>query len=143
MIADDSEFVRTAIRQHLECIGCAIVAEMESGAPILPLFRTVHPQVVILGQNLPFGGLPTPVRLVRLIKREVPETCVLVIAQPGVLADAAPLLRAGALECVLRPLSSRNPKTLCHRLIGIFPELIDKRFGRINAPDLLPVRGAV
>ncbi len=143
LIADESELVRTAVRQHLECIGCVIVAETESAAPILPLFRTAHPQVVVLGQNFPFGGLPTPVRLIRIIKREVPETCVLVIAQPRGLADNAQLLRAGALECVLQPLRSRNPKSLWHRLAGIFPELRDGRFGRITAPDLRPIRGAL
>lgn len=143
LIADESELVRTAIRQHLECVGCAVVAETESGASILPLFRTARPQVVILGQNLPFGGLPNPVRLIRIIKREVPETCVLIVATEGTQADSAPLLRAGALECTLQPLSSNSPKNLWHRLVGIFPELRDGRFGRITAPDLRPIRGAV
>lgn len=142
MIADELELVRTTVRQHLECIGCDVVAETESAAPILPLFRTVHPQVVVLGQNLPFGGLPTPVRLIRIIKREMPETCVLLVSQSGAQIDTAPLLRAGALECVLQPLCSRNPKSLWHRLSGIFPELRDGRFGRITAPDLRPIRGA-
>ncbi len=142
MIADESELVRTAIRQHLECIGCAIVAESESAAPILSLFHTAHPQVVVLGQNLPFAGQPTPIRLIKTIKREVPETCVLVVGDRGT-GNLAPLLHAGALECMLLPLSSRSPRNLWHRLLSIFPELRTGRFARITARDLRPIRGAV
>lgn len=142
LIADDMEFVRTTVRQHLECIGVDVVAEAESGAPVLALFRTVRPQVVILGQSLAFGGLPTPVRLIRMIKRDAPETCVMVVTPPGRQIDTAPLLRAGALESVFQPLRGRNPKNIWHRLVGIFPELRDGRFGRTVAPDLRPSRGA-
>ena len=102
LITDGSPAIRDAIRRHLECIGCDIVAEAETAAQALTLFRTVRPEIVTLGAELSCGGQANPLDLVRLIKREAPETSVLMIARE-LPDDAQMFQRAGALECFVAP----------------------------------------
>ena len=104
LVADDSPVTREAIRHHLECIGCVIVAEAETAAQALPLFRTVRPDVVMLGTELRYETHSNPLELIRLIKREAPQTSVLMIAPEAASRDAQIYWRAGALECLVAPL---------------------------------------
>jgi chemotaxis response regulator CheB len=103
LITDGSPAIRDAIRDHLECIGCDIVAEAETAAQALTLFRTVRPEIVTLGTELRYGGQSNPLDLVRLIKSEAPETSVLMIARELARHDAQMFQRAGALECFVAP----------------------------------------
>jgi DNA-binding NarL/FixJ family response regulator len=104
LVTDDSPAIREAIRCHLECIGCAIVAEAETATQALPLFRTVRPDIVTLGTELRYGTSSNPLELIRLIKREAPQTSVLMIAPAAVPQDARIYWRAGALDCLIAPL---------------------------------------
>jgi chemotaxis response regulator CheB len=70
LVTDGSSEIRDTIRRHLECIGCDIVAEAETAAQARPLFRTVRPEVVILGADLRYGGRSNPLDLVCLINSE-------------------------------------------------------------------------
>jgi len=108
LVTDGSPAIRDAIRRYLECIGCDIVAEAETAAQALPLFRTVRPEIVTLGTNLDYGGQSNPLGLVHLIKREAPETSVLMIAREPPPPDAQLFQRAGALECFVVPLEFAN-----------------------------------
>jgi DNA-binding NarL/FixJ family response regulator len=103
LITDGSPAIRDAIRDHLECIGCDIVAEAETAAQALTLFRTLRPEIVTLGTELRYGGQSNPLDLVRLIKSEAPETSVLMIARELARHDAQMFQRAGALECFVAP----------------------------------------
>lgn len=104
LITDGSSAIRDAIRRYLECIGCDIVAEAETAAQALPLFRTVRPEIVTLGTELSYGAQSNPLGLVRLIKQEAPETSVLMIARELPPQEALMFQRAGALECFAAPL---------------------------------------
>lgn len=104
LVTDGSSAIRDAIRRYLECIGCTIVAEAETAAQALPLFRTVRPEIVTLGTELRYDDQSNPLGLVRLIKCEAPETSVLMIARELPPQDAQMFERAGALECFVAPL---------------------------------------
>lgn len=103
LVTDGSPAIRDAIRRHLECIGCDIVAEAETTAQALPLYRTVKPEVVILGADLCYGDETNPRGLIRMIKRERPETTVIVIARAMLPRDAKVFRMEGALECFTAP----------------------------------------
>src|ERR1700733_12613955 len=103
LITDGSPAIRDTIRHHLECIGCNIVAEAATAAQPLPLFRTVRPEVVILGTQLRYGGQPNPFDLVRVIKREAPDTSVLMVGSLLSPEEADLFVRAGALGCFVAP----------------------------------------
>lgn len=142
LIADGSELVRNAIRQQLECIGCDIVAEAETAAQALPLFRTVRPEIVTLGMDLPYGGQTSPIALVRLIKREAPDTSVVMLGRMGAAVATRAFVRAGALDCIHQPFNSGSLETLWRHLSRIYPELRVSRFGAIiSAPNHRQSRG--
>ena len=103
LVTDGSPAIRDAIRRHLECIGCDIVAEAETAAQALPLFRTVRPEIVTLGADLSYGNDSNPLGLIRLIKREAPETSILMVARALLQRDAQMFRMEGALECFVAP----------------------------------------
>jgi two-component system chemotaxis response regulator CheY len=103
LVTDGSSMIRDAIRRHLECIGCDIVAEAETGEQALLLFGTVRPEIVTLGVEITYGAQSNPLDLVRLIKGELPETSVLIFAQDLARTEAEMFRRAGALECFIAP----------------------------------------
>jgi DNA-binding NarL/FixJ family response regulator len=103
LVTDGSPLVRDAIRRHLECIGCDIVAEAQTATQALTLFRTVKPEIVTLGTDLSFGDETNPLGLVRLLKREAPETSILMIANELPGQEVQAFLQAGALECFVAP----------------------------------------
>jgi chemotaxis response regulator CheB len=103
LVTDGSTAIRNAIRRHLECIGCTIVAEAETAAQALLLLRTVHPDVVTLGMDLDYEDLPHPLNLVRLIKSEAPMTSVLMFAGAPPEHGTEMFQEAGALECFIAP----------------------------------------
>ena len=103
LVTDGSPAIRNAIRRHFECIGCHIVAEAETAAQSLPLFRTIRPEIVTLGTDLDYDGQSRPLDLVRLIKREAPETSILMFAGVPLGEEAEMFQSAGALECFTAP----------------------------------------
>ncbi|HLX36711.1 MAG TPA: response regulator [Candidatus Binataceae bacterium] len=103
LITDGSPAIRDSIRRHLECMGCSVLAEAESAAQALPLFRTIRPEIVTLDTQLRYGGQPNPFDLVRVIKRESPGTSVLMVGTTWSPEEAELFIRAGALECFVAP----------------------------------------
>jgi len=126
LITDGSPAIRDTIRRHLECIGCDIVAEAATATQALPLFRTVRPQIVTLGTQLTCSDQPNPFDLVRVIKREAPETSVLMVGGALSPEEAELFLRAGALECFVAPFEFAS---LWRTLSIAHPELMAGTFG--------------
>jgi chemotaxis response regulator CheB len=125
LITDGSSAIRDAIRRNLECIGCEVVAEAATTEQALTLFRTVQPEIVTLGVNPGYDDESNPLALLRLIKREVPETSVLMVARALLLEDAQTFKRAGALECFVVPIEFAS---LWHVLSVAHPELMAGTF---------------
>jgi DNA-binding NarL/FixJ family response regulator len=125
VISDGSPVIRDAIRRHLECIGCDIVAEAATAEQALALFKTVRPEIVVLGADLSFGGESTPLSLVHLIKSEAPETSVLVIARAFSESDTQMFELGGALGCFVAPFEFAS---LWRTLSMAHPELMAGAF---------------
>jgi len=125
LITDGSPAIRDTIRRHLECIGCDIVAEAATAAQALPLFRTIWPKIVTLGTELRYGDQPNPFDLVRVIKREAPDTSVLMFGSVSSPEEAELFVRAGALECFVAPFEFAS---LWRTLSMAHPELMEGTF---------------
>jgi chemotaxis response regulator CheB len=123
LVTDSSPKVRETIRWHLETIGCDVVAEAETAEQALPLFLTVRPEVVTLGAELDYEGMPHPAQLVKLIKREAPATSVLMLVNGEAAQDQSVFLKEGALECVAEPLDHSFFGNLSRKLSDAHPEL--------------------
>jgi|HubBroStandDraft_1064217.scaffolds.fasta_scaffold207531_2 AmiR/NasT family two-component response regulator len=122
LVTDGSSETRDILRCHLECIGCVVVAEAGSAAQALPLLTTIRPEVVALGAD---AAPSNTLDLVRLIKREAPQTSVLLIGREISEQDVQVFRQAGVLGCFSAPLEFAN---LWRTLSMAYPELMTGAF---------------
>jgi CheY-like chemotaxis protein len=123
LIADNSGITRDIMRNHLECGGCQIVAETETVAQAVDLFRTTRPDVVTLDIGLRSERGLDAVSLFRMIRRESPETSIVIVSASQAPDDNHIYLREGALECIVEPFDSYGLERMWRRLSDIYPEL--------------------
>ena len=123
LIADSSGITRDIMRNHLECGGCQIVAETETVAQTIDLFHTTRPNVVTLDIGLRNGNGLDALSLFRMIRRESPETSVVIVSASQAPDDNRVYLREGALECIAEPFDSPGLERMWKRLSAIYPEL--------------------
>jgi two-component system, chemotaxis family, chemotaxis protein CheY len=146
LIADSSGITRDILRNHLECGGCQVVAETETVAQTIDLFRTTRPEVLTLDIRLRgTDGIDAPT-LFRTIRRESPETSIAIVSASLSPDDQRVFLREGALECIVEPFDSFGLGRMWRKLSDIYPEL--KRGddlgpgGRMSAPSVVQLRSA-
>ncbi len=123
LIADSSLITRDILRNHLECGGCQVVAETETVAQAMDLFRTTGPNVVTLDVGLrPSGGIDA-LSLFRTIRTESPKTSVVIVGASQQPDNQRIYLREGALDCIVEPFDSAGLERMWRRLSAIYPEL--------------------
>jgi CheY-like chemotaxis protein len=123
LIADSSGITRDIMRNHLEVGGCQVVAETETVAHTIDLFRTIHPEVVTLDIGLRSDKAGDVLSLFRTIRRESPRTSIVIVSASQSPDDQHIYLREGALECVVEPFDSLGLERMWRRLSAIYPEL--------------------
>jgi two-component system, chemotaxis family, chemotaxis protein CheY len=123
LIADSSGITRDIMRNHLECGGCQVVAETETVAQTIDLFRTTRPNVVTLDIGLRAANGLEALSLFRMIRREAPDTSVVIVSASQAPDDQRVYLKEGALECIVEPFDSFGLERMWRRLSGIYPEL--------------------
>src|SRR5579863_6258367 len=80
LVVDDSAAARKMIGYHLHQAGCAIAGEAANAWEALQLFRALKPQIVSLDLMMPVKEGLDSVALVRMIKKEAPETAIVVVS---------------------------------------------------------------
>jgi len=123
LIADSSGITRDIMRNHLECGGCQIAAETETVAQTIDLFRTTRPDVVTLDIALRNERGLDALSLFRMIRRESPETSIVIVSASQAPDDNRVYLREGALECIVEPFDSYGLERMWRRLSDLYPEL--------------------
>lgn len=123
LIADSSGMTRDIMRNHLECGGCQIVAETETVAQTFDLFRTTGPDVVTLDIGLRSERGLDALSLFRMIRRESPETSIVIVSASRAPDDNRVFLKEGALECIVEPFDSYGLERMWRKLSEIYPEL--------------------
>ena len=100
LIADDHPLFRCAIRQTLERHSdFEVVAEAASGQQALELCRRLRPQLVLMDLRMPeMDG----VAATHAIKKELPETLVLILTAVDESRDLSDSLEAGAAGYILK-----------------------------------------
>ncbi|WP_083268049.1 response regulator [Lentzea guizhouensis] len=93
-IADDEVLVRTGVRGVLERAGgIAVIGEAGDGTAAVELARRQRPQVLLMDAAMPgMEGLTA----VRMVRRHVPGTQVIMLCTPHTEEMLFPALRAGA-----------------------------------------------
>ena len=136
LIANSSGIAREIIRNHLECMGCNVVAEAETAAQTINLFRTVRPQVITLDLGLrPSGGLDA-LEVFRSIRHEAPEASVMIMGATDDGDKSRIFLNEGALDCIVEPFDSAGVERMWRCWSEHYPEL-----RRTEPAPTLPVAG--
>jgi CheY-like chemotaxis protein len=123
LIADGSRTARDILRQHLEIGGCQVVAETETAQQAIDLYRTTRPQVVMLDIGLKSIDGQTALSVFRTIRRESPETSIVMVPAARRPDDARVFVRAGALDCVVASFNNYAMALMWRRLSETYPEL--------------------
>ena len=105
LIADSSGITRDIMRNHLECGGCQVVAETETVAQAIDLFRVTQPDVI------------------RMVRREAPRTSVVIVGASRSPEDQRVYLSEGALECIVEPFDSLGLERMWRKLSQLYPVL--------------------
>ena len=101
LLVDDQAELRTALSENLKARSYAVI-EAANGENLKSLFTGTQPDVVLLDLNLPQGDEPpsttTGFDLLSLIKRQWPETEVIVLSGFGTLDSAVEATKRGAFH---------------------------------------------
>lgn len=141
LLADDHTIVRQGVRMVLEAMGdMAVVAEAEDGQQAVQLASQLRPDVAVVDLTMPrLNG----VEAIRQIRRDCPDTEVVVLSVHDSEAYVVQALRAGAAGYVLK----RNAATELAAAIraahegqaylhpAVARRVIDDYLSRIHASD--------
>ncbi len=111
---DDEPVVRESIAAYLEDSGFEVI-QAGDGQEGLQRLRAEAPHLILLDLRMPeMDGL----QFLDIMKREAPDTPVIVVSGTGVLQDAIEALRAGAHDFVTKPIL--DMAVLEHAVKGAF-----------------------
>ena len=123
LIVEDSAPTRKIIASRMQTLGCMIVGEAEDPAAGLRAFHELDPQLVTLDLVMPQVNNLSSEALFSIIRKEKPETAVIVISAIKTAAGAS-LLARGALAYIEKPFL--DFEQLQKKLEVAFPQLKQK-----------------
>ena len=103
-LVEDEFIVREGIKNiNWEAHGLSFVGEASDGELAFPLIKKKHPDIVITDICMPFmDGL----ELSRLIKKELPQTKILILSGHEEFEYAKDAIQIGVEEYLLKPINS-------------------------------------
>jgi two-component system chemotaxis response regulator CheY len=105
LICDDAKFMRMMIAQTVTAAGYEVVAEAETGAEAVALYRQHRPTVVTMDMVMPeLSGIDA----VRQIVEADPQACIIMCSAMGQDALVSEAMKAGARGYVVKPFRAEN-----------------------------------
>lgn len=103
-LVEDEFIVREGIKNmNWEAYGLSFVGEASDGELAFPLIKKKHPDIVITDICMPFmDGL----ELSRLVKKELPQTKILILSGHEEFEYAKDAIQIGVEEYLLKPINS-------------------------------------
>jgi two-component system chemotaxis response regulator CheY len=120
LIIDDSPFARRVIRHHLVKFGCKLLGEAESAAQGLRLFRELKPDLVTLDVMMPELQGVESLSTFRIMRKEAPETRIVVVSVLPFEKTRETFLHEGALAYVVKPFNQFSFEPVRQKLKRIF-----------------------
>lgn len=101
LFIDDDALLRREVKEYFEDSGFTLI-EAENGTVGLEIFKQEKPDIVVTDLQIPaINGL----EVLKTITKEFPETPIVVISEPGGLADVIQALRIGAWDYLTKPIT--------------------------------------
>ena len=117
LIADDSAYMRSILKDLLLRNGYDVIGEAENGKEVLGLYRKLKPDVVAMDIMMPeMSGI----QALKEIKENYPEARVVMSAAMGQQHFVVEAIRAGAADFFIKPVQAERvveaiDKALQHR----------------------------
>ena len=117
LIADDSAYMRSILKDLLLRNGYDVIGEAENGKEVLGLYRNLKPDVVAMDIMMPeMSGI----QALKEIKENYPEARVVMSAAMGQQHLVVEAIRAGAADFFIKPVQAERvveaiDKALQHR----------------------------
>ena len=121
LIIDDSPFARKIIRHHLAKLGFKVVGEAETAAQGLRLFRELKPKLVTLDVMMPERDGIDSLAAFRTMKKEAPETAIVVVSAVPFEKTRDTFLNEGATAYVIKPFNQFSFEPVRQKLHRAFP----------------------
>jgi DNA-binding response OmpR family regulator len=122
LIVDDSPVVRVVIRYHLAIYGVRGIDEAENAFQALVLFREKTPNLTILDLMMPESKGMGSRKLFDTIKREAPNTAILIVSAIPYEKVRETFVSDGALDYIVKPFNQTSFDRARRKLGRIFPE---------------------
>jgi CheY-like chemotaxis protein len=120
LIVEDDLVTQRVLSQHLEQIGCTVVATVDNAADAIARFRDFHPDLITLDIQMPeVLGMDT-MALFGVIRDEDPNCEVIVVTGTAFPVYREKFVKAGVLGFFMKPL---NFDQLATNLRKYYPEL--------------------
>jgi CheY-like chemotaxis protein len=132
LTVEDSSIVRTILRARLERAAWQVI-EASNAAEGWELFQCLRPQLVTLDIVMPsVEGLDALSLLVR-IRREAPDTAVVIVSGSNSIDDREKFMKAGAIAFVAKPFVDFDK--FLSRLSRLFPARYVSRTSDLRSPS--------
>ena len=122
LIVDDSPVVRVVIRYHLAIYGVRGIDEAENAFQALVLFREKTPNLTILDLMMPESKGMGSREVFDTIKREAPNTAILIVSAIPYERVRETFVSDGALDYIVKPFNQISFDRARRKLGRIFPE---------------------
>lgn len=99
-----------------------MVGEAETAAQGLKLFRQLRPELVTLDVMMPEHEGVTSLTAFRAMRKEAPDTAVVVVSAVPFEKTRESFLHEGALAYVIKPFSQFSFEPVRQKLLRMFPE---------------------
>lgn len=123
LIVDDSNLASQIIRYHLEKIGCSVVGVARNAAQGLRLFRELKPRLITLDLMMPKIESIDSMMMLRAVKKETPETVVIVVSVVPFQKTQNNFHHGGVLAYIVKPFNQYSFEPVRIKLLRAFPEL--------------------
>ncbi len=123
LIVDDSAVARRLASYHLRRAGCTVVGEAASAFEALESFHRLKPNIITLDLVMPIKDEVDSMAVVRAVKKEVPETAIIVVSVIPSEKVQQDFFTEGVFGYVVKPFNDDALETLRPKLERAFPEL--------------------
>lgn len=127
LLVDDSPVVRKAIRYHLAIYGIRTIDEAESAFQAIALFHEHTQRLVLMDLMMPESNGVGSRALFDTVKREAPETAIIIVSSIPYEKVRATFVGEGALDYIVKPFNQYSFDRARRKLSGAFPEFSSPR----------------
>ncbi len=127
LVVDDSPVIRKVIRYHLAINGVKTVYEAEHPTHAWQIFRAQRPVLVTLDLLMPGANEMTARDLFDAIRRESPETAIIIVSAIPFEKTRSSFAAAGATYYIVKPFNQYSFEPARQKLARLFAEFANKK----------------